>query len=235
MKSMKSSLLPVLGMASYLILPESLAQPSGYSSQQELEYQIPGYPSRQEPEYQPPNRSGSPPQAPSQSMDRSSTQSSGAYSVPQSSGASSVGAEEQTQLNLPPPVPMKEVAPITKDGVTYLCGGVGEEETARMKSDARDYDLMLTFAERNGSYLANVSVDIADARGNSVLQATCDAPIMLVDLPKNGTYRVRAEAEGYSVARTAQVHVTGRTRSRVLVWPSQAGDMGQASRLSGGS
>lgn len=121
-----------------------------------------------------------------------------------------------------------ELKPAVQGDVTYLCGGVGEEEEAFMKQEAKGYDLMLTFAARNGAYLADVNVDIADAKGNSVLQATCDAPIMLVDLPRSGNYRVNADAAGYTLQRTVKVSAAKKGRPSVaaasLVWPQQVAE-----------
>jgi hypothetical protein len=123
-----------------------------------------------------------------------------------------------------PPAPMSSLEPTTIDDVTYLCGGVGIDEANYMKSEARNYDLMLTFAARDGSYLADVNVDIADARGNSVLQTTCDAPIMLVDLPKGGTYRIHSEVGGHKQTNTAQVAKKGRATALIVVWPNMVVD-----------
>lgn len=107
----------------------------------------------------------------------------------------------------------------TANGINYMCGGVGSDETQYMKSAARDYDLMMTFAASSGNYVANVKVAIEDARGKPVLQATCDGPIMLVDLPKSGTYKVHADAGGHVLNRTVQVANKGKARSLAFSWP----------------
>lgn len=109
--------------------------------------------------------------------------------------------------------------PKTASGINYMCGGVGSEETRYMKTAARDYNLMLTFAANSGNYVADVKVAIDDARGNPVLQITCDGPILLVDLPKKGTYRVHADASGHVLNRTVQVSAKGHARSAEFTWP----------------
>lgn len=140
--------------------------------------------------------------------------------APSSSGSSGSStpppAASATDSAAAPPVPQ----PKTENDVTYLCGGVGLDEAQMMKSEARNYDLMLTFAARDGSYLADVNVDIADARGALVLKTTCDGPILLVDLPKSGNYRIRSETAGHVVSRTAYVqNKKGAAKSLALVWP----------------
>lgn len=135
--------------------------------------------------------------------------------------------------------PTAGLKPVTHDDVTYLCGGVGEEEAAYMKKEAKGYDLMLTFAARDGAYLADVDVDIKDAKGNSVLQAACDGPILLVDLPRSGTYRVRAETAGYQLNKTVRVATSAKKRphvaAAVLSWPQSVAEAGTAATTSTGS
>lgn len=112
----------------------------------------------------------------------------------------------------------------TQNGVTYLCGGVGLDESAYMKRAAKDYDLMATFAAQDGSYLADVDVAISDRGGKSILQTMCPGPILLVKFPRAGTYRIRAEIGGHAQTKTAQVQAKHGIRSVVFVWPaSQAG------------
>ncbi|HZW21481.1 hypothetical protein [Noviherbaspirillum sp.] len=159
----------------------------------------------------------------------SSGASSASGSGDASSGASSPVLAEPGAALPPEPSPTARLKPVTQDDVTYLCGGVGEEESRFMKAQARDYDLMLTFATRSGAYLADVDVDISDARGNNVLQLACDSPILLVDLPKGGTYKVRAEAAGYTLNKTVRVAGSApqsRVASSILSWPQQVAEAG---------
>jgi hypothetical protein len=132
----------------------------------------------------------------------------------------------------PPVTPMTRIEAKTENGITYVCGGVGEREAVAMKQAASDYDMMLTFAAANGAYLADVNVDIADARGRSMLTASCDAPIMLVDFERSGTYRVRAESEGHTLNRTAQIRNEGKVKTVAMAWPIDVVDMGVSPTLS---
>lgn len=156
-----------------------------------------------------------------------------------SSGGANATQSEAGLDQRPPPSLASRLKPETQGDVTYLCGGVGEEEIAYMKQEAKKYDLMLTFAARNGAYLADVDVDIADARGNPVLQANCDSPIMLVDLPKAGSYRVHADASGYTLDRRVKVAAGKKTgkhlASAVMVWPQQVAESGLPSNTSSGA
>jgi hypothetical protein len=116
--------------------------------------------------------------------------------------------------------------PKTENGITYLCGGVGLDESAAMKQAARSYDLMSTFAAQDGSYLADVNVDILDKSGATILHTTCGGPMMLVKLPHAGNYRLRAQVDGNAQTKIAKVS-SGRNagpQRLVFVWPAaQAG------------
>ena len=44
----------------------------------------------------------------------------------------------------------------TQNGIHYVAGGIGKEQSEALKMVAKDYHLMLTFATRGGKYLADV-------------------------------------------------------------------------------
>lgn len=170
----------------------------------------------------------------------SSTPAPAESSTDLSSGASdAMRSEAGAELQQQDTSPIARLKPVTQDDVTYLCGGVGQEEVAHMKEEAKGYDLMLTFAARDGSYLADVDVDIKDAKGNSVLQTACDSPILLVDLPRGGTYRVRAETAGYELNKTVKVSAGEKKQKHVaaavLSWPQHVAEAAAAATTSTGS
>jgi hypothetical protein len=116
--------------------------------------------------------------------------------------------------------PEAPVQPRTENGLRYLCGGVGQDESEYMKSEARRHGLLMTFATTDGSYLAKVHVDVADSRGKPLLSVECDAPMLLVDLPRADRYRILAQTGGASLSRSAGVKAGGGSRV-VFVWPMQ--------------
>jgi hypothetical protein len=108
----------------------------------------------------------------------------------------------------------------TQNGITYVTGGFGADESSAMKEAAGNYDLVLTFADRDGSYVAEVNVQIIDRDGQPVLD-TVSGPLLLASLPP-GEYRVRADYGGLS--RWQTVRVGGERQSRlVFTWPSEVG------------
>lgn len=211
--------------------------PSGIEVQRDPGASQPSATDMQQPGSEPSSGGSMTPSSGSGAADTPAESQAGTMPDPASSGdAGAMQSEAGSELRAAAP-PAFELKPVVQGDVTYLCGGVGEEEIAFMKREAKDYDLMLTFAARSGAYLADVDVSIADARGNSMLETNCDAPIMLVDLPKSGNYRVQAEAEGYTRNRVVRVTNAKRGGPGVavasMVWPQQVLDA--APTATGGS
>jgi hypothetical protein len=107
--------------------------------------------------------------------------------------------------------------PKTQNGVTYLNGGVGHDEAAAMKAEARRYPMSMIFsAGKDNEFLADVEVTVKDERGRQIL-STAAGPILLVNVPA-GTYAVDAERDGATLHRMVRVGATG-DRQVVFHWP----------------
>jgi hypothetical protein len=106
-------------------------------------------------------------------------------------------------------------------GVSYITGGIGQEEAAAMKAAEKDYTLSLLFAQtKRGEYLADINVRIVDHAGYTTLEAVSNGPMLLANLPV-GTYRISAEHEGTILTKT--VHVDARQPARAaFVWQPAA-------------
>ncbi|PUA18859.1 hypothetical protein [Glaciimonas sp. PCH181] len=108
----------------------------------------------------------------------------------------------------------------TDNGFTYVCGGVGIDESNYMKRTSKDYDLMATFAAQDGSYLADVQLVVSSKDGKSTLQTVCSGPIILIKFPRPGTYQISATVKNRPMAKTVQVQMNHGTRTMVFVWPA---------------
>lgn len=92
-----------------------------------------------------------------------------------------------------------------EDSAAFRCGGVGQSDQARIKEEAPRHDALLTFATPGGSYLAGVDFTVSSSDGDVVLQGTCDGPLMLLDVPHAGSYRVQANYKGRSQTKTVRL------------------------------
>jgi hypothetical protein len=91
--------------------------------------------------------------------------------------------------------------------VSYVMGGIGDEEESAIKGMMHDYSVSMTFASRRDGkavFLADVPVAVRDAQGTIVLNVKADGPYLLVKLPP-GTYTVEASHAGQTEKRSLSV------------------------------
>lgn len=120
-------------------------------------------------------------------------------------------------------------AVLEQDGVRYVAGGIGTEGREAMAAMRRDFNLALTFAVlRTGNYVADVDVELRDARGKRVLAARADGPWLYAKLPA-GIYQVRARYGEASQARKVTVRDTG-TAALYFYWDDPAAGEGRRDR-----
>ncbi|MGN6716317.1 MAG: hypothetical protein ACTHLX_02885 [Candidatus Binatia bacterium] len=85
----------------------------------------------------------------------------------------------------------------TEQGYAFMSGGVGIEERNLMQQKAGAYDLDLSFADKQGHYLSDVSVVIDDQNGTQLVNSTARGPFFYIDLP-TGKYDVKASFDNKS-------------------------------------
>ena len=124
--------------------------------------------------------------------------------------AAAIGAQAQT-----PSQPTATGSPGAQ-AAGFRCGGVGDEDQKRMKAEAAQHGLLVTFSTSSGAYIADIDVEIR-RDGKVVLQGRCDGPLMLVDLAQ-GSYEVSASAQGRTQRKT--VAIGARPASLGFSWPS---------------
>lgn len=97
----------------------------------------------------------------------------------------------------------------TADGVRWISGGIGFDETLALKKVEGEYNLRLLFAvQGSGAYLADIVVIVQDHQGQPVLETTARGPRLLAQLPP-GTYTVTATSAGATETRRISVPRSG--------------------------
>lgn len=113
-----------------------------------------------------------------------------------------------------------DMPPVQHQGpVTFVSGGVGQDESDSMKAAEKDYSLTLLFAQRQGTesvYTADVPVTITDSKGATVLQTTTKGPYLLVQLPP-GSYKISSTYNGKEMVHQATVSKGSHSRA-VFEW-----------------
>ncbi|ALI07107.1 MULTISPECIES: hypothetical protein [Pseudomonas] len=109
-----------------------------------------------------------------------------------------------------------QVQPQQQNGITYLSGGIGEDE-ARAIGQAHGYNLHMTFAiGPENKYVPDVDVTVQSASGQTLLTLSDAGPLVYVQLPP-GKYNVVATRNGEARRDTAEVG-NGAARNLVFHW-----------------
>ncbi len=107
--------------------------------------------------------------------------------------------------------------PETRYGnVSYVSGGIGDEERDEIRRREPDFNLKLLFSERDGSYMAGVDVQLLNAKGETILEAKAAGPFLLARVPP-GNYVVKLSANGQAQQGKLSVSAKGQ-RQAVFRW-----------------
>lgn len=115
----------------------------------------------------------------------------------------------------PAALPQQEI----QGNISYMSGGVGEDEAAALKRAAAGYPLELQFVQRaipRDEFLADVNVKIRDRSRTVVLDAVSQGPFLLARLPP-GTYQIEADHDGVLKRQTVEIRA-GKHERAVFVW-----------------
>ncbi|MER2554012.1 MAG: hypothetical protein ABTQ28_12200 [Thauera sp.] len=89
-------------------------------------------------------------------------------------------------------------AQAVKDGEAMLrleCGGIGLEESQRMRAEAAMHALTLFFSTAAGGFITDVVTRVDDPLADRKVEASC-GPIGQLDVPEAGHYRITATYVG---------------------------------------
>ena len=91
----------------------------------------------------------------------------------------------------------------------FTCGGVGQGDQDRIKGQASAHAALVTFASSTGAYVAGVEVKVTGRDGKVVAQGACNGPLMLLDVPGSGRYRIEAAYGGREQHKDVQLGTGG--------------------------
>ncbi|WP_147297861.1 carboxypeptidase regulatory-like domain-containing protein [Trinickia dinghuensis] len=102
------------------------------------------------------------------------------------------------------------IAPVTENGVTYVTGGVGEDESSAIRAMSSKFNLRMLFAGKDGIYLSDVDVVVTGSSGAHVLTVRTSGPMLYARLAP-GRYHISATGEQGKLERWATVPQHGGT------------------------
>jgi len=116
------------------------------------------------------------------------------------------------------------VAPEQQNGVIYLNGGIGQDESNAIKA-AKGYNLKMTFsAAAKHAYLADVAVDVRTRDGKQMLALNDAGQLVFAKLPA-WQYDISASSGGQTLTRTVTIGsgVTEFSTASAMVGAQKAG------------
>ncbi|PKO86746.1 MAG: hypothetical protein CVU18_13375 [Betaproteobacteria bacterium HGW-Betaproteobacteria-12] len=79
--------------------------------------------------------------------------------------------------------------------IPWMSGGIGDEARDEMRRHAADYNVLIVFSGRDGSYLAGVPFTVAGRDGRQLLAGVSEGPLLYLRLPA-ASYRISAQIDG---------------------------------------
>src|SRR5439155_26546958 len=66
----------------------------------------------------------------------------------------------------------------TRDGISYVSGGVSDEERRALEAMSERFNLKLTMALASGHFVGDAQVRLLNAQGQTVLDIVADGPLL---------------------------------------------------------
>ena len=104
-------------------------------------------------------------------------------------------------------------------GVSYITGGVGEEESTAILAEAKQWPLLLEFSQLEngrGVWIFGSQIKILNAKNTVVFDAKADGPYMLINLTA-GDYAIQASYQGVEQKRSISVKA-GQSQKISIFW-----------------
>ena len=95
---------------------------------------------------------------------------------------------------------------MTNGIISYVTGGIGDEEVEQLKSVEHNYNVRLLVTAVGGEYISNIGLRLVDASGTELLSATNVGPYFYTAL-KSGSYVVELNSPRESAVRSVKITV----------------------------
>ena len=105
------------------------------------------------------------------------------------------------------------------EGIAYISGGVGEEETNAILSEAKQWPLLLELSQienGRGVWIFGAQIKIIDSQKKAIFDVQADGPYMLINL-ESGDYQIQASYQGVGQKRSISVK-SGTPQKIVIFW-----------------
>lgn len=93
------------------------------------------------------------------------------------------------------------------EGISYISGGVGEEETVAILSEAKHWPLLLELSQienGRGVWIFGANIKVINQNQKTIFNAQADGPYMLINLGA-GDYLLQASYQGVEQKRALSI------------------------------
>ena len=93
------------------------------------------------------------------------------------------------------------------EGISYITGGVGEDETTAILSEAKQWPLLLEMSQienGRGVWIFGANIKISNSNKQTIFAAQADGPYMLINLVP-GDYVIEATYQGVAQKRALSI------------------------------
>ena len=104
-------------------------------------------------------------------------------------------------------------------GISYITGGVGEEESTAILTEAKQWPVLLELSQLEngrGVWIFGSQIKILNAQNAVVFDAKAEGPYMLINLTA-GDYAIQASYQGVEQKRTISVKA-GQPQKFSIFW-----------------
>ena len=104
-------------------------------------------------------------------------------------------------------------------GISYITGGVGQEETVAILAEAKQWPLTLELSQienGRGVWIFGATIKITNSKKQSIFDAQADGPYMLINL-ESGDYVLEASYQGVAQKRALSINA-GSPQKISIFW-----------------
>lgn len=113
-------------------------------------------------------------------------------------------------------IPALPLELMTENGISYLSGGIGDEEIAQMNAQEAQFNLHVVITNDSGDFASNVVLNLKDAKGKTLVSINDAGPKLLVRLPA-GHYTIETNAGGSVKTLAVNVPAKGTAKSQIHI------------------
>jgi hypothetical protein len=107
----------------------------------------------------------------------------------------------------------------SSQGISYITGGVGEEESTAILAEAKQWPLLLEFSQLEngrGVWIFGSQIKILNTKNAVIFDAKADGPYMLINLTA-GDYAIQASYQGVEQKKAISIK-SGPVQKVSIFW-----------------